>query len=111
MENSEIISGNKLIAEFMGKNYMDTDDGERGYLFPLNGHFNRRLTPLFMSYHKSWDWLLEVVKKIEALEIDSNELIGDIFDSFLCIDLERTWQSVIKFITWYNTNNTPNPKQ
>ena len=48
-----IQQNNKLIAEFMGVDYIDIDT----YL-----HDNKRL-----KYHASWDWLIPVVEKIEGL--------------------------------------------
>jgi len=58
------IQTNKLIVEFMGIDFMN------------NKIFINRLPKDFIDYsdsykcfHNSWDWLMEVVEKIEAMEI------------------------------------------
>lgn len=80
-------------------------------------------------FHESWDWLMEVVEKIEGL-YETEELYGQVFDIStthikitkhlpgpkyhkpIIIDLkltpmkkiEATYKSVVKFIQWYQKN-------
>lgn len=66
----EIIEGNKLIAEFMypnaKKEYESGDIIIEDNVFKkvqlIFGHYDQ------MRYHKSWDWLMPVVEKIEETE-------------------------------------------
>ena len=53
------MNNNKLIAEFMGMTYGDPNDNsvmtQGSEVIPIES----------MEYHKSWDWLMPVVEKIE----------------------------------------------
>ena len=71
MQPNEVIEGNRVIAEFLGKTYKEEDGyGEKGYLYPVNGNFGRRLMQGQMLYHSSWDWLMPVVEKISRIEVE-----------------------------------------
>lgn len=104
----EIKEGNKLIAEFLGKKrkYESSEDV-----------FNASL-----QYHKSWDWLMPVVEKIEIVSGKNTEITfwqGKqrciILDYDNVNDLEKigetkieaTYLAVIEFINWYNNHLTP----
>ena len=57
------IENNKIIAEFMGYK-VDTD------LYggiPVNGMKTITSTSDCLKFHKDWNWLMEVVEKIETL--------------------------------------------
>jgi hypothetical protein len=122
MNTEQQIEGNKMIAEFLGKDYREAD-GERGYLFPVNGNFNRRLMPSEMQYHSSFDWLMPAVDKIKSLgftvEIYINPSAGtDIHiskdDDHLNIaaystTLEAIYTAVVQFIQWYNQSKCTIP--
>lgn len=92
--------GNQLIANFIGI----LTDGDR-----TSKHFGSKL----LQYHSSWDWLMPVVEKIEAIE-DSDNYEVDIFGNCCQIGIsenaigetkiEATWNAVILFIQWYNQN-------
>ena len=68
------MENNKLIAEFMGKSgSVDFHDG-KGYIliYWYNGINGGHKTPYKedeLEYHKSWDWLMPVVEKIESLDL------------------------------------------
>lgn len=104
MINEEIIVNNKLIAEFMDS-------------ITLDGNGNSKEDINSFKYHKSWDWLMPVVDKIENLgncQIDiSFEWCricykGGLFE----IDtrnhikantkIEAVYFACIEFIKWYN---------
>jgi len=94
--------GNKLIGDFMGKDFKD---------------------PLNYMYNKSWDWLMPVVEKIEDFEIDEIKAVAVDIESNECeikdyrqfnlsfayyegeTKIEAVWQCVIQFIQWYNQQN------
>lgn len=64
---------NKIIAEFMEWHYMGINtyltpysdawltNGEQTYSCPLN----------VMRFHSDWNWLMEVIEKIESLDINN----------------------------------------
>lgn len=104
---TELFENNKLIAEFMGVDYVDIDT----YL-----ENNKEL-----QYHTSWDWLMPVVEKIEDIECKetSTDLVGyhlydiEIRQNVTTIHgtnieetvgdkLFNTYQTVVEFIKWYN---------
>lgn len=115
----EISEGNKLIAEFMGR--------------------DKAFDPRDKVYHydTSWDWLMPVVEKIGKTIIPKDWLkagwdlsvhysihsvgvsfeIGDhdlhitdsgieakMWDNISKEPITRTWLAVIEFIKWYNAN-------
>lgn len=123
MEQKEIIEGNKLIAEFMGgipckirvKSLGDID----GFKFEESDY-----TIEEMEHHKSWDWLMSVVGRIEKLGFDSRIMGNDSDSGFLCdfVDYENreaacvlcyqhdggtkiecVFKAVTEFIRWYNS--------
>lgn len=101
----EIKENNRLIAEFMGYE-VQTDPTER--------HFGRYKTPITkvwikeneLEFDTSWNWLMEVLKEIDNLEIeipeDSN-LYGDITHGLLSFDIEMAYGAVVEFIKWYKS--------
>lgn len=103
---------NKLIAEFMGKEFI------------TNNIFIHRLPKDFLNnsenykcFHNSWDWLMEVVQKIEDLgndvAITSNyvQIAYNEGEGFISIELkgrimlEAVYSACIDFINWYNNQN------
>lgn len=129
------IEKNKLIAEFMGMTV-----NEKGICDP----YPKVPKEYFMAhdfdvwcvsthlYQTSWDWLMPVVEKIEAIELKKD--LGDgisvsykyrveIRSTYCCIEadntltsyvgfrtfddekLNSTYKSVLKFIKWYNSQN------
>ena len=94
---------NKLIAEFMGNSHKKLC-WER---IPKNYQH----LPKYFQYNTSWDWLMPVVKKIvedtkEPLEnVDMfDDLRDEIIESLTTLDIESLYDSVTKFIKWYNKN-------
>jgi len=125
--------GNIVIAEFMGRkfkafnhnssynqefsSYDDCMDFIREN--KLNGY-----TPQLNcgggcgQYHKDWNWLMEVIAKIEVSSIDDQTLpTVTISTKYIEIchekppilfkrymdKLEATWLATIEYIRWYNT--------
>lgn len=111
MKASEIIEGNKLITDFNGRGKCSfygvslTFYGTPHY--PLNK----------IKYHKSWDWLMPVVEKIETLGFrvhtieDYCEIYAKTNTSIplirVCCNpkIEATWRAVKEFIEQHNRNS------
>ena len=77
-----------------------------------------------LAYHKSWDWLMPVVEKIESIELSNKEypnfsvkIIKNTCEVMRCRNSEvyktishkfenskinNTYQAVVEFIQWYN---------
>lgn len=90
----DVLSGNKLIAEFDMK----------GLVHPID-----------LKYHSSWDWLIpafEKIDKVDAAEWAIHWNYTTIFGPhesppyINCsseTSIEAAWLALIKFIQWYNT--------
>lgn len=107
------MESNRIIAEFMGiESYKSTK--YTMFVYEENNH----RTDVDLHYHTSWDWLMPVVEKIEALkyrvEISHN---GCLIESHKDLDtarmnsgigeieptkLKATYKAVVEFI---NQNN------
>ena len=69
LTESEIISGNKLIAEFIGAK--ETVEGYWiEFPYKIAGHV-LACHIKEMSFHLSWDWLMPIVNKIEGIDEDN----------------------------------------
>ena len=103
---------NKLIAEFMG--YIDNGCSEEGFLICPKTNYDVDINDL--KYHSDWNWLMEVVEKIESegfsIEMNRQEegdyqcLItkgNDIkFQTFSSMKIEAVYNACVEFIKWYN---------
>ena len=108
----QLIEGNKLIAEFMG--FGDAGTNNMLYAIIIYGKVVGYYHPETMLFHKSWNWLMPVVEKIEqtksaSITIHAKNLVHisfncgtDVFYSGSLI--QNIWEAVIKFIKWYNEN-------
>jgi len=101
------IENNKLIAEFLGIK----DEIERGEnsIILLNGIIDYHKIDN-LKFHSDWDWLMEVVEKIESLNvtfsIDGNKCYC-LNDDFCNAQKESTkiysvYKVCVEFIKWYN---------
>jgi hypothetical protein len=109
MKTEEIIENNKLIAEFM-----NLDVGFADTNCPMVVGEKNMWTAIL--YHKSWDWLMPVVEKIESITKTTNQHLFKkllhysrnqytIFDLKLTESLiDKTYKYCIAFIKWYNEN-------
>lgn len=116
MTQEEIIEGNKFIADFMGGKWVtDMSSHEFGGFMELKNPKDLYFCDTtLLKYHSSWDWLMPVIAKIMALNLqESNDLcqrepsfyIRPIRNVLCGIDIEETWLAVVKFIKWYNNTN------
>jgi len=83
---------NKLIAKFLGsKTYLKDADG---YLKPLSV-FNQN----DLVFDRDWNWLMQVVEKIESLEI--NIEIKSQWNVFVKANVHQTTIKVFKYTKLY----------
>ena len=102
---------NKIIAEFLGKEYKDNsiviDYTQFSGVNPSGKVWQET------KYHKDWNWLMEVVEKIESLGYSySTYLSGNVrvvnFRSIIDYNLiggtlqETNYNACVEFIKWYN---------
>jgi hypothetical protein len=81
---------NKLIAEFMGVDYVDIDT----YL-----ESNKEL-----QYHTSWDWLMPVANEIIKSRDEQNADwdLTDLNYALCTTNIEYVYKAVVEFIKEYN---------
>jgi hypothetical protein len=91
MKQEDIIEGNKLIAEFMQV------APEVEYCVAQDD----------LKYHKSWDALIPVCKKIIGMYFDNRQ---DIFAGLTECNIEKTHTAVIEFIKFWNDPTQPKIK-
>ncbi len=130
MKKEEILKYNPLIAKFMGYEYEIGEGTQPTGWYTLikstliNDSFRREYlcrNDLEMKYHKSWNWLMNVVEEIEEntpykiniLECEC-EIYSMVSDGFITsknsvIDksrdtkIEAVYESIVEFIEWYNS--------
>jgi hypothetical protein len=96
---------NKLLAEFLGFKNIANDEDKQDYLND------------FMKFHTDWNWLMQVVEKIESLgyketnvyvdisegtfihTLESNIEIAEVFGG---TKIENTYNACVEFVKWYN---------
>lgn len=109
----DIEKSNELIAEFM--EYEKIIDKVNGFEFvEYNTPFEPYCCVIQLKFHKSWDWLMSVVEKIENFNDGLNLCIiedetchietrnGFNIHSVGETKIEATYKAVIAFIEWYN---------
>ena len=105
------LENNKLIAEFLG--YIDNGCSEDGFLMHPITNYDVEISSL--KYHKDWNWLMEVVEKIESLGYRI-EIVKHICRIYLSNKetivisenipkIEAVYSTVVEFIKWYNNQN------
>ena len=117
MSEQEIIEGNKLIAEFMGiynqQLLLNTNENIGSqYISYLGDNYISNL-----KFHKSWDWIMPVVKKIGKIyedlykqavitKIPISYEIESTYANVICrhvtIEINHLFERVVEFIKWYN---------
>ena len=120
MEN--IIENNKLIAEFLNWEFDDLSETfETPFLKLVEPHafgdeqFSCKLQDFELEFHSNWNWLMQVVEKIEKLKctvvIEKN--ICRIHKGGLHFGhaykfetkIEAVYNACLEFIKWYNEQN------
>lgn len=112
---------NNLLAIFLGW-VEQTDPTERwfGGFRDLNGTVHRNTDKEPLLFHSDWDWLMQVVKKINVIDdyrftvkilsMDveiydnvNNKNVIDYFSPYSCDELERAvYEACVQFVKWYN---------
>ena len=116
---------NKLILEFLNTDV--NNDGtyelpQFGTIRP-NGDFKTSFTLEQMKFDKDWNWIMEVVRKIEDLSDEENngeyffeiykfgvtifsngDYVNEIVNTTGITKLDATYKAVIEFINYYNIN-------
>jgi hypothetical protein len=114
---------NKLLADFMGWSKKINKEGEETpfYNLPIKLHNHLGITqhiPLEgFVFDTDWNWLMQVVEKIESLgyketnvyvdisegtfihTLESNIEIAEVFGG---TKIENTYNACIEFVKWYN---------
>ena len=106
-----ITENNRLIAEFMGYNEEIVND-EVYFTLP---DMLESLSDEELHYHSDWNWLMEVVEKIENYNEYTNVLFtpqgceincyienGFLFSNDCNTKIEAVYNACIEFIKWYN---------
>jgi len=98
----ETTENNRLIAEFMGFEWMREEDF-LNYNYPEGKDLkNVMIDVAAQKYHTSWDWLIPVVQK--CYKIDNEEGFDNLVDAVSTLDIDTTYNEVIEFIKLYNKN-------
>lgn len=108
MEN--IIENNRLIAEFMGAEFINLRDFERVRI--KNPDQKTKTSKVIkienLKYYCDWNWLMPVISKIESHTKDKQVIHwsrnnNTIYDVKLSeANIEQTYKLVIEFIKWYS---------
>ena len=116
MTDSEILEGNKLIAEFMGIQVIDNE---------IDSPFRPNLNCFReneLKYHSDWNWLMPVVGKISTIKFRfgrfSTKIVTLSREPYCRMDstaksfrnssyngtplINAVYETVLDFIKWYN---------
>ena len=113
-----ITENNRLIAEFLDWEFDDLSETfETPFLKLVDPHafgdeqFSCKLQDFELEFHSDWNWLMEVVKKIDEISLNAPTIWNlegkttDIFNSIREVNIELTHNRVIDFIKFYNNQN------
>jgi hypothetical protein len=114
---------NKLILEFLNTDVNNDGTYELakfGTIRP-NGDFKTSFTLEQMKFDKDWNWIMEVVRKIEDLSDEENngeyffeiykfgvtifsngDYVNEIVNTTGITKLDATYKAVVEFINYYN---------
>ena len=111
-----IIENNKLIAEFLGEIKQPFEFPQFGYI-NIMGDWKDTFFDDQLKFHKDWNWLMEVVEKIESLSKEGETYMFSItkfsarvtYKGSRIVDLpidntkiEAVYNACVEFIKWYN---------
>lgn len=115
---------NELLAEFLGFEKVKFLDNSYVFIIPDNLSHNeyKNLTlendeevvawsAEHLLFHKDWNWLMQVVGKIENLENSLKNETNEEFKQFQKIlslpiytKIEAVYNACVEFVKWYNQN-------
>jgi hypothetical protein len=94
------MKSNKLIAEFMGVKSYEAS-GYTNYVYSEDNH----RPEVDLAYHEDWKrWLKPVVEKIDDYLFENVGKVGYFDECLSSNELDVTYQAVVDFIIWYNSN-------
>ena len=131
MNKTEIIANNKLIFDFLGKEYIHWTHENRTSWISARTNLNNNVYKSFnnyedLKYYESWGWIMSVIDKIEKLGYNTeiaayhsneklhwcciHETILDITNDTINIvepiesndKIECVYLACVKFIEYYN---------
>ena len=94
---------NKLIAEFMGMTYGDTNDNS--VMIQMTPQGNEVVPIESMKYHTEWNWLMPVVQKCRLesrCEYDEDDNWNEIHWALEECNRDKIHKTVVEFIKQYN---------
>lgn len=112
---------NKIIAEFMGFDF--SRFANDGIIEPQEDIFftdSKTFTLEELKFHSDWNWLMEVVEKIEEIEnirfnVETSQDTCRIYDcenfedivniEYADTKIQAVYQAVVAFINWHNQQN------
>ena len=116
-----MLEDNKIIAEFLDWEFDDLSETfETPFLKLVDPHafgdeqFSCKLQDFELEFHSDWNWLMQVVEKIESLDynitIQYKNCYIDIdkdlqIDTFSKSKIEAVYNACVEFIKWYNKQN------
>ena len=120
MEN--IIENNKIFAEFLDWEFDDLSETFETPFLKLvdpkafgDEQFSCKLQDFELEFHSDWNWLMEVVEKIESLgyRIEIVKHICRIYlsnkETIIISEntpkIEAVYNACVEFIKWYNKQN------
>ncbi len=100
------MSDNELIAEFMGGKlcsmYVKDVGNILAYEFD-NGDDTDRYAIVTLKYQLSWDWLMEVVNKIDRLQLFDSIEYRELSELGIMATMDTVYMYVVEFIKWHNS--------
>ena len=103
---------NKLLAEFMGYVNLTPTDKDFNIYEGTNKVIGKLIETNFEKrFHTDWNWLMEVVEKVESLGcrveiINSTSKIEPIIThSEYITKIEAVYNACVEFVKWYNEQN------
>jgi hypothetical protein len=110
---------NKLLAEFMGvfDNIKQIDNNyywsDSPFYFTSESIKEKVIENIcnYVKYDTDWNWLMDVVQKIESLDIYYDKYIdynSSMFTSGkieLSTNIDNVYKACVSFVQWYNEQN------
>lgn len=110
----EIISKNKLLAQFEGANMRTSESLGLYFIWSNESGVYRKCSLISMKYHTEWPWLMPVVQKIFDLHFKNGptEETPRVLKMQIYEPIENIWEACCEYVGWYNDTKslTPNTK-
>ena len=114
-----MLEDNKIIAEFLDWEFDDLSETfETPFLKLVDPHafgdeqFSCKLQDFELEFHSDWNWLMQVVEKIESLGFETSltnqnffiRIAGGNTQSGIMYKnkIEAVYNACVEFIKWYN---------